>query len=120
MDTGANKMKNLQYVFLSVTVFLAFAYPEFTLGPNPEQARQIAKEAYVYGLPLVMNYKTMYIYTVLKGNPEYKAPFNEIANIARVFTSKDKAFVAPNTDTPYSFAFGWFAPLPLLIYPQGV
>lgn len=80
-------------------------YPAFGLGPNPEQARKIAKEAYIYGFPLAMNYKTMYFYSVLRGNPEYKAPFNEIANTARVFTPSDKAFVAPNTDTPYSFAW---------------
>jgi len=98
-------MKKLKYALVSVIILFAFAYPAFSLGPNPEQVRKIAKEAYIYGLPLVMNYKTMYLYAVLKGNPEYKAPFNEIANIARVFTSKDKSFVAPNTDTPYSFAW---------------
>jgi len=26
---------------------------------TPEQAKQIAKEAYIYGLPMVLNYKTM-------------------------------------------------------------
>jgi len=98
-------MKNLRYFLVSAIILLAFAYPAFSLGQNPEQARKIAKEAYIYGLPLVMNYKTMYVYAVLKDNPEYKAPFNEIANTARVFTPRDKAFVAPNTDTPYSFAW---------------
>jgi hypothetical protein len=98
-------MKKLKFALVLVIMLFAFAYPAFSLGPNPEQVRKIAKEAYIYGLPLVMNYKTMYIYAVLKGNPEYKAPFNEIANVARVFTSKDKSFVGPNTDTPYSFAW---------------
>jgi len=52
-----------------------------------------------------MNYKIMYFYSVLKDNPEYKAPFNEIGNVARVYTPEDKAVNAPNTDTPYSFAW---------------
>lgn len=98
-------MRKLHYALVSVIILFAFAYPTLGLGPNPEQTRKIAKEAYIYGLPLVMNYKTMYVYAVLKGNPEYKAPFNKIANTARVYTPRDKAFVAPNTDTPYSFAW---------------
>jgi len=28
---------------------------------TPEQAKQIAKEAYIYGLPMVLNYKTIEI-----------------------------------------------------------
>ncbi|MFC1765048.1 hypothetical protein ACFL6U_23625 [Planctomycetota bacterium] len=27
---------------------------------SPDEARAIAKEAYVYGFPIVMNYKTLY------------------------------------------------------------
>ncbi len=72
---------------------------------SPAAARAIAKEAYLYGLPLVMNYKTMYQYAVWKESPEYKAPFNQIRNIARLFTPEDKAFVTPNADTPHSFAW---------------
>jgi hypothetical protein len=47
----------------------------------------------------------MYEYAVDKGNPEFKAPFNQIKNEARVFTYKDTAIVTPNSDTPYSFAW---------------
>ena len=31
---------------------------------TPDEAKAIAKEAYVYGFPMVMNYKTMYMYVV--------------------------------------------------------
>ena len=34
---------------------------------------------------------------------QYKGPFNQIDNEARVFTPKDTAIVTPNSDTPYSF-----------------
>ena len=43
----------------------------------------------------------------IRGRPDsgqFKAPFNEINNEARVFTYKDTAIVTPNSDTPYSFA----------------
>jgi hypothetical protein len=52
-----------------------------------------------------MNYKTMYQYAVWKESPDYKAPFNQIKNVARLFTPEDKAFVTPNSDTPHSFAW---------------
>ncbi|HEY5850399.1 MAG TPA: DUF1254 domain-containing protein [Lysobacter sp.] len=71
---------------------------------TPAQARTIASEAYVYGVPLVDQYKTMYAFSVDKANPQYKGPFNTILNISRVFTPEDTAFVTPNSDTPYSFA----------------
>ena len=68
---------------------------------TPKEAQQIAKEAYVYGLPLVLNYKTMYNYVVDKKSPEYKGDFNHLGCEARVYTSEDKAVVTPNSDTPY-------------------
>jgi len=72
---------------------------------TPAETKTIAEEAFIYGLPIVMNYAVMYDYSVDKGNPEYKAPFNQIKNEARVFTYKDTAIVTPNSDTPYSFAW---------------
>jgi len=38
-----------------------------------------------------------------KTNPEYKGPFNQIWNSARVYTPADTAIQTPNSDTPYSF-----------------
>ena len=72
-------------------------------GPSVAEVKAIAEEAFIYGLPLVMNYAVMYEYAVNKGGKEYKAPFNEIKNEARVFTYKDTAIITPNSDTPYSF-----------------
>lgn len=71
---------------------------------SPEEARAIAKEAYIYAFPMVDNYRIMFSYFVNKDNPEYKAPFNEIKNIPKVFTPEDKAVQTPNSDTPYSMA----------------
>ena len=72
---------------------------------TPEEAKQIAKEAYIYGFPLVLNYKTMYSYAVDKKSPEYKGDFNKLGGEARVYTPEDKAIVTPNSDTPYSMAW---------------
>ncbi len=71
--------------------------------PSIEEVKAIAEEGFIYGLPIVMNYAVMYEYAVDKDSGQYKAPFNEIKNSARVFTYKDTAIVTPNSDTPYSF-----------------
>ncbi len=67
------------------------------------EARAIAKEAYTYGFPLVDNYRVQHAYFVDRDSPEFKAPWNQIKNIPRVFTPADTAVQAANTDTPYSF-----------------
>jgi len=68
------------------------------------EARTIARDAYVYGYPMVDSYRIQYAYFVDQKNPEYKAPWNQIRNIPRVFTPEDKAVQTPNSDTPYSMA----------------
>ena len=70
---------------------------------TPEQVRAIAKEANIYGFPLVDNYRIQHSYFVDPSNPEFKAPWNTLHNNARVYTPEDKAIQTPNSDTPYSF-----------------
>ncbi len=69
---------------------------------TPEEARVIAKEATIYGFPLVDNYRILYSFFVDKSSKEYKGPWNQIQNEANVFTAKDRSIQTPNSDTPYS------------------
>lgn len=69
---------------------------------TPAEARAIAKEAYVYGFPLVDNYRIIYSYFVDTTGPEYKGAWNQVHSTARLFTPADKAVQTPNSDTPYS------------------
>ena len=72
-------------------------------GPvTPEQARAIAKEAYIYGFPMVDSYRIQYSYFVDSHSPEYKGDWNQVHSIARVYTPADVAVQTPNSDTPYS------------------
>ena len=73
--------------------------------PDIREAKAIAEEGFIYGLPIVMNYAVMYEYSVDRNSGQYKAPFNQINNEARVFTYKDTAVITPNSDTPYSIAW---------------
>ncbi len=69
---------------------------------SPSDARAIAKDAYIYGYPMVDSYRIMHAYFVDTKNPEYKTTWNHLLNIPRVYTPEDKAVQTPNSDTPYS------------------
>src|SRR5262245_163038 len=73
--------------------------------PSIAEVKAIAEEGFIYGLPIVMNYGVMYEYVIDKNSGQWKAPFNQVSNEARVFTYKDTTIVTPNSDTPYSL--GW-------------
>src|SRR5947208_15279661 len=50
---------------------------------TPAEARAIVKEAYIYGFPLVDNYRSQYSYFVDGQYPELKAQWNQIHNVPR-------------------------------------
>ena len=69
---------------------------------TPGEARSIAREAYIYGFPMVDGYRIIHSYFINAGSPEYKAPLNALKSMARVYTPEDRAVQTPNSDTPYS------------------
>src|SRR5262245_49487195 len=69
---------------------------------TPNEALVIAKEACIYGFPMVDNYRILYTYFVDKSDPEYKGTWNVIHNEERVYTPVDSAVLTPNLDTAYS------------------
>ena len=83
-------------LFLPLTV--AGAQPDI----SPAEARAIAKEAYIYGFPLVDNYRTLYVFGIDRTSPVFKAPFNVLHNEARLLSPEDRTVVTPNSDTLYS------------------
>jgi hypothetical protein len=84
-------------------------------GPTPAELREIAREAYVYGFPIVDSYRIQHSYFVDRSHPEYKGAWNELHNVARVFTPQDKAIQTPNSDTPYGFLGADLRAEPLVI-----
>ncbi|WP_166359736.1 DUF1254 domain-containing protein [Pseudomonas akapageensis] len=71
-------------------------------APSITETKAIAEEAFIYGLPIVMNYAVMNEFAVDTKSSQYKAPFNQISNQHHVATYEDTAVVTPNSDTPYS------------------
>ena len=91
------------FAAFSAGLLLAGASTASAQSLAPKEAQAIAEEAFIYGLPMVMNYAVFYEYFIDKTGREYKAPPNQLYNTARVYTPKDTAVVTPNSDTPYSF-----------------
>ncbi len=102
---NSNWKSGLSLVIAVLTMFiipaLAFAQPKLDVA----EYEKIAEEAYVYAFPMVMNYGTMHEFSIDKDSGQFKAPFNQIDNMARVFSPKDTTIVTPNSDTPYSMIY---------------
>ncbi len=94
------QMTNLLAMAVTLALSSAGRAADVTLA----EARAIAKEAYIYGYPLVDSYRIQYAYFVDKSDKSFKAPWNHLKNIPNVYTPADTAIQTPNSDTPYSWA----------------
>ena len=76
--------------------------PSIDPGLGAEQARAIAREAFVYGFPFVEGYKTMYKQALDAGGTDFKAPFNHIGHARSVATDAPRhaSLVKMATPTP--------------------
>ena len=68
---------------------------------TPQEARLIAKDAFIYAYPMVDSYRILFAYFLWPNNAEYKGPLNTLLGAARLFTPADKTIQTPNADTPY-------------------
>jgi len=104
-------------LFVLLPALLVFASCSKKKEPvlAPGQERAIARDAYIYGFPIVDNYRIMYSYAVNVNDPEYKGDWNEVHSTARVYTPQDKTLQTPNSDTPYSFVMADLRTEPLVL-----
>ena len=72
---------------------------------SPSEISTIAKEAFIWGYPIVDNYSVLYDQALNPNSPTFRAPLNQISHAKNVATPQDKSIVAPNVDTPYSYAW---------------
>ncbi|MFB7365857.1 DUF1254 domain-containing protein [Streptomyces hydrogenans] len=72
--------------------------------PTAEEARRTAAEAWIWGYPLLENYRTMYAQAVAPDDPG-SVGFGRFRHHARTFTPADTDVVTPNNDTPCSWAW---------------
>ena len=69
---------------------------------TPDEARNIAKDAYIFLYPVVENYKTMWTQAVDIGGPHYTKPFNVFDHSRELTDATMTSIVTPNNDTLYS------------------
>jgi hypothetical protein len=87
--------------FLALRLGPAFNFAAHAAEITPAEARAIAKDAYIYGFPIVDSYRIQYDYFVDAKGAEFKAPWGHIANTPRAYTPADTAIQTPNSDTPW-------------------
>jgi hypothetical protein len=93
---------------VSMALFLLFA-TLFASGAwaqdkvTPDEAKAIAKEAYIFNYSQVMMYRTMYRQAIDTKSKSYVG-FGNWLHLG-VSSPKDQDIVAPNNDTPYSWAW---------------
>lgn len=92
---------------LVLTAFMAISWigPGRAEAVTPDEARDIARQAYIYGYAPIANYGTWYKQAVDAKAPEYVGGFNVFRNYSQPFTAANHDIVTPNNDTPYSWAW---------------
>lgn len=73
-------------------------------GLTSDEARAIAKEAYIFYYPLVLYYRTMYLQAIDPLSDEPGVGFGNWLHLG-TSTPQDTDIVTPNNDTPYSYAW---------------
>jgi len=101
------RRRPLAFPYFAAAIALVLAIPVTVRGADvtPVEAKAIAEEGFIYGLPIVMNYAVMHEFAVDAKGSQFKAPFNILHNTNRVATPADTAVITPNSDTPYSMCW---------------
>ncbi|MDL2284597.1 DUF1254 domain-containing protein [Oxalobacter sp. OttesenSCG-928-P03] len=92
-------MKPLKFLIGLTAALLLVSCDQKKEIPDAE-ITTIAKEAYVYGYPMVANYKAMHASAIDTQGPDYKKPFNELYMAPRVDTPVDQVKETATNDTP--------------------
>ncbi len=89
-------------LFCSLGLFSANSVARDTV--TADEARTIAKEAYIFTYPLVMMYRTMYLQAIDEKSKSYSGGFGKWLHLG-TSSPKDTDIVSPNNDSPYSYAW---------------
>jgi hypothetical protein len=101
MLTKRDLLRSAAFAAMSVTTAKSVPASAQTnpAWPNVFEAKAIAEEGFIYGLPIVMNYAVMNEFAVDTKGSQFKAPFNQIYNFQQAVTYKETAVVTPPSPT---------------------
>ena len=97
-------MKNITIMMVGVLIALSSCNQKQE-SLTPEQAKQIAEEAYIYAFPMIDHYKMMFAQAIFKESGAYEAPFNTLINKSTLLGPEYTTIVRPNNDTFYSLVW---------------
>jgi len=92
----------IAFLLLFATLFTSGVCAQDKVAPD--EAKKIAKEAYIFNYPLVMMYRTMYLQAIDPKSKSYSGGFGKWLHLG-TSSPKDTDIVSPNNDSPYSYAW---------------
>jgi hypothetical protein len=96
-------------------VAAAWSSRAFPQTLTPQRALPVARDAFVFGYPMVENYGAMYAAAIDAANPQYKAPFNQIHSEPKLVTPDDNTSAAPDCDNVYAWLWADLRAEPLVL-----
>ena len=77
------KTNHINVIAFTMALLAAWVFPaaQAQASVTPAEARAIAKEAYIYGFPMVDHYRIQYSYFQDKNDPNYKLPCNQLLKV---------------------------------------
>ncbi|HXW20707.1 MAG TPA: DUF1254 domain-containing protein [Roseiarcus sp.] len=96
---------------------VAAGWPRQSLAQTltPQRALPVARDAFVFGYPMIESYGAMYASAIDSANPQYRAPFNQIHSQDKLVTPEDSAVAAPDCDNIYSWLWADLRAEPLVL-----
>ena len=101
-ETGLSR--TLAFALLSLVLLASCTATAEPSAVTPDEAKAIAKEAYIFNYPLVMMYRTMYLQAIDTKSKSYSGGFGKWLHLG-TSSPKDTDIVSPNNDSPYSYAW---------------
>lgn len=95
-------MRMITRASAALFVWIAAVSP-LSAAPSPNEAKEIAKEVFIYAYPMVENYYSMYAWAIDEEGDQYKGSMNTLASVAQLFGPNDTGVVTPNSDAMFSF-----------------
>ena len=99
-----NMRNKTAFALLAFGLWLTAGATPAAANVTAQEAREIAKEAYIFNYPLVMMYRTMYLQAIDTKSKSYSGGFGKWLHLG-TSSPKDTDIVSPNNDSPYSYAW---------------
>jgi hypothetical protein len=95
-----------KFITLAVVILCLVGCEQKAEELTPQEAKEIAEEAYIFAYPMLDHYKMMFAMAMYPESGAYTAPFNVLYHNPELSGPQDTIIVRPNNDTFYSAV--WF------------